>query len=78
MQIAFKQFQQSLWVCCPAIYRLQLGRTCRVLAFYNGQIVVYSFADSIMNFKGGHKAATEPGRVIEGADEGCQVLSLQL
>ena len=29
-----------------------------------------------MNFKGRHKVATEPGRVTEGADDGCQVLSL--
>lgn len=63
-------------MCCPAIYRLQLGRTYQILAFYNGQIVVYSFTDCITNFKGGHKAATEPRGVIEGADDGCQVLSL--
>lgn len=63
-------------MCYPAIYKLQLGRTCQILAFYNGQIVVCSFIDSITNLKGGHKAATEPGRVTEGADDGWQVLSL--
>lgn len=47
-------------MCCLPIYRLQLGRACQILAFYNRQIVVYSFTDSSMNYKGGHKAATEP------------------
>lgn len=55
---------------------MQLGRTCKVLVFYNGQAVVYSFIDSVTNFKGGQKAATEPGRASEGADDGCPVLSL--
>lgn len=29
-----------------------------------------------MGFRGGHNAATEPGRVVEGADGGCRELSL--
>lgn len=54
---------------------MQLGRTCKVLRFHNGQVVVHSFTDSFINFKEGHKAVTERGRITEGADDGCPVLS---
>lgn len=52
-------------VCCPAIYRLQLGRTWQILAFYKGQIVVCSFTDSIMNFKRGHKLPPSQGESLK-------------
>lgn len=61
-------------MCCQAIYKMQLGRTCKVLRFHNGQVVAHSFTDSVLNFKEGHKAVTERGRVIEGADDGHPVL----
>lgn len=81
IHVACKKVLWSLGICCPAIYRLQLWQDLlciisKILGFYSGQIVVYSFADSVVSFRGGHKAAPEPGRALEGAADGCQELSL--
>lgn len=81
IHVACKKVPWSLGICCPAIYRLQLWQDLlciisKILGFYSGQIVVHSFADSVVGFRGGHKAAPEPGRALEGAADGCQELSL--